>query len=359
MPGRKNGPVQSVRAGIVMRETSSTGSRPAGSQKSKKDSLAPAENYFPISADTLNPEALTDFQVYLRRNDRFILYTKEREQFSQELKNRLIENGIDTVYVPYHQQASYESYVFNNLEFILNDPAIPVSTRSRVFLDTTSRQVGHFFQQRLPQVDESALENIRHVVASSLEFLSSRDVMNNIGQFVSHDYKTFSHSVQVFTYAIMLMHVLRDDWEQQALIDAGIGAMLHDIGKVHVPRKILNKPGKLNEKEWSYIVGHPVYGMRMCANVDIQRDSLNCIMFHHEKFDGTGYPSGMKGSEVPLPARIMACCDVYDALTSKRPYAEAKTPFEALKIMGEEMKGSFDPDIFRTFIRMLGDRDQG
>ncbi len=320
----------------------------------RESALMPGENYFPISPDTLNPDALTDFQVYLRRGGRFILYTKEREHFSHERKERLVENGIDTVYIPYHQQSSYENYVFDNLEYILRDDNIPIEVRSRAFLDTTSRQVSSLFEKRLPTLAQDSLENIHHVVSSSLSFLSTPEAMENIGKFVSHDYQTFTHSVQVFSYTMMLMQVLGYDTDEQMLIDVGVGAILHDIGKVHVPKKILNKPGKLDEKEWHYIVLHPVYGMRMCANVEVSQTSLNCIMFHHEKYNGAGYPSGMKEQEIPFYARVLACCDVYDALTSKRPYAQARTPYEALKIMSEEMAGSFDPEVFTAFIRMLG-----
>ncbi len=316
--------------------------------------LTPGDNYFPISPDTLNPDALTDFQVYLLRGGRFVLYTKERERFSRERKERLVESGVDTVYIPYHQQSSYENYVFDNLEYILRDDTIPIAVRSRVFLDTTSRQISHVFEKRLPALEEDSLENIRHVVSSSLSFLSTPEAMENIGKFVSHDYQTFTHSVQVFSYAMMLMQALGHDTDERTLIDVGIGAMLHDIGKVHVPKKILNKPGRLNEKEWAYIVLHPVYGMRMSANVAMSQTSLNCIMFHHEKYNGAGYPSGMNEGEIPFCARVVACCDVYDALTSKRPYAPARTAYEALKIMSEEMAGSFDPEVFTAFVRMLG-----
>jgi HD-GYP domain-containing protein (c-di-GMP phosphodiesterase class II) len=77
-------------------------------------------------------------------------------------------------------------------------------------------------------------------------------------------------------------------------------------------------------------------------------------VFHHEKSDGTGYPTGMRQDEIPVYVRVITCCDIYDALTSKRPYAPAKSPFEALKIMAEEMEGALDPRIFKTFINVLG-----
>ena len=312
------------------------------------------DSYFPVSPDTLNPRALTDFQVYLKRGSRYVLYTKEREFFSHSLKQRLVENGIDTVYIPYHQQACYESYIKDNLEWILNDASISLEVRSRVFFDITLNQVKDIFEERMPVIDAQVLDGVQQVVQSSLSFLATPGAMESIGRFISHDYQTFSHGVQVFTYTMMLMHSLEEDWEEETLVDVGVGALLHDIGKTHIPASVLNKPGRLNASEWEQVKLHPVHGMRMCTNVNLSQTSLNCILFHHEKFDGSGYPSGMSQEEIPVPVRVLTCCDVYDAITSKRPYAPASSPFEALKIMGEEMKSAFDYRIFKSFIQVLG-----
>lgn len=310
-------------------------------------------NYFPVSPDTLNPNALTDFQVFLKRGGHYVLYTKEREYFSENLKRRLIENGIQSVYIPYHQQAFYESYVLENLEWILNDNTTPIEIRSRIFIDTTTRQIGSIFKKALPTLDDDTLKSVCHVVNSSLSFLSTPAAIRNIGQFISHDYETFTHSVHVFIYTMMLMKFMVPDWHESILIDVGIGALLHDIGKIHIPASILNKPAKLNEEEWEKIKMHPVQGMRMCTSVSLSQTSLNCIMFHHEKYDGTGYPTGMKQEEIPLPVKIITCCDVYDAITTNRPYAPAQTPFEALKIMSNEMKDTLDHEVFKAFIETL------
>lgn len=328
-----------------------TGSQNSGGESG--ESLAQG-SYFPVSPDTLNPHALTDFQVYLKRGGRFVLYTKERQYFSNSLKQRLVENGIDTVYIPYHQQAGYESYIMDNLEWILNDGGLSLDVKSRVFLDITTSKVKNIFQQRLPVINEHVLDDVQNVIRSSLSFLTTPGAMESIGRFISHDYETFSHSVHVFTYTMMLMHCLEEEWKEETLVDVGVGALFHDIGKTHIPASVLNKPGRLNNSEWEQIKLHPVHGMRMCTNVSLSHMSLNCILFHHEKIDGSGYPSGMSGEEIPVPVRVLTCCDVYDAITSKRPYAPARSAFEALKIMGGEMKGALDQRVFKSFIKVLG-----
>lgn len=316
--------------------------------------LFDGDNFFPVSPDTLKPDTRTDFPIYLKRGGRYVLYTKAGKYFSRNLKDRLVQNGIDTVYIPLDQHSSYESYVMENLEEILNNPEISAEVRSKVFLDTTASRVKEIFHSQVPTVDDQMLGGVQNLVQSSLSFLLTPEAMENIGRFLSHDYQTFSHSVHVFTYTMMLMNYISGQWEKQTLVDAGVGALLHDIGKINISASILNKPGKLDEKEWGQIKLHPEYGTHMCTNVRLPRTSLACIGLHHEKFDGSGYPAGMSGEEIPVFVRVVTCCDVYDAITSNRPYAPAKPPFEALRIMSKEMNGAFDPGILKSFIQVLG-----
>ncbi|MFW5975595.1 MAG: HD-GYP domain-containing protein, partial [Desulfosalsimonas sp.] len=198
--------------------------------------------YFSVPTDTLNPDTNTGFPVYLKRGSRYVLYSAAHDLFTRDLKERLVQNGVETVYIPLDNQASYESYVLENLEDILNNPAIPDDVRSKVFLDTTAGQVREIFETRTPCLDNKMIEGVHHLVKSSLSFLLTPSAMENIRRFLSHDYQTFSHSVHVFTYTMMLMNYLSEDWDEETLVDAGVGALLHDIGKTKIPASVLNKP---------------------------------------------------------------------------------------------------------------------
>ena len=310
------------------------------------------DNYFPVSPAVLNPDVITDFRVYLRQKGRFVLYTRERQRFTRALKDRLLHHDVEYVYVPYHQQASYDQYIFNNLETILANPEIDTSVRSQVFLETSSKHVHEVFDQKLPALPQESVDTLKHIVDNSISFLSTKEAMDSLGKFISHDYKTFSHCIHVFAYTMFLAKSFELSDEHCRHI--GIGALLHDIGKSLIPSHILNKPGKLSTVEWEEVQRHSIYGLRMCAQVDLPQPAINCIIFHHEKFDGLGYPSGLSGDNIPLGIRILTCCDVYDAITSSRPYAEAETPFNALKIMNQHMCGTFDPQVFKRFIYLLG-----
>jgi HD-GYP domain-containing protein (c-di-GMP phosphodiesterase class II) len=242
--------------------------------------------------------------------------------------------------------------MFDNLGDILDNSHIPNEVRSQVFLDMSKNEVDKIFQDNSLLLDAATLENLYHIVQSSVDFLSFDDSLRNIGKLVSHDYMTYSHCVHVFVYVTAMMQRLQFDLKM--ITDTGVGSLLHDIGKSLIPRSVLNKPEKLNAKEWDLIKCHPVYGLRLSAGMNLSSSVLNCIIFHHEHYDGTGYPSGLYGQNIPYPVRILTCCDVYDALISNRPYAKAEKPYQALAIMNHEMQGTFDPDVLKHFILMLG-----
>jgi putative nucleotidyltransferase with HDIG domain len=310
------------------------------------------EQYFPICPAVLNADILTDFRVYLKQNSRFVLYTLERQRFTQELKQRLVNNGISTVYVPRHQQENYDQYVFENLGNILNNPEIDEEARSQVLLETSAKQVQQLFEDQKCPLSTKNIQDLNHLVESSLTFLSRVRALNSLSKFISHDYKTYTHCVNVFTYASLLLSTYKVPFSVKRKV--GMGALLHDIGKTLIPQKILNKPGKLNPHEWTEIQKHTLYGLRLCSRVTLSQTSIHCILFHHEKYNGRGYLSGLQGDEIPLPVKIITCCDVYDAITSSRPYADAETPFNALRIMSQEMGGTFDPEVFQRFAGLVG-----
>ena len=145
------------------------------------------------------------------------------------------------------------------------------------------------------------------------------------------------------------------DEEVQALVRAGV---VHDVGKVAVPDAILLKEGPLDDHEWAQMREHPVVGERICQGMKSFRLVLPIIRHHHEKLDGSGYPDGLKGDEIPRTARIMSIVDVFDALTTARPYRGPLPIEKALGIMQEEVeKGWWDPVFFAEFAKLV--REEG
>ena len=131
------------------------------------------------------------------------------------------------------------------------------------------------------------------------------------------------------------------------------GALLHDIGKMGILDNILLKPGKLTEEEWESMKMHPVYAYELLLHIDYLRSALDIPYCHHEKWNGMGYPRGLKGEEIPLAARIFAVVDVWDALLSDRPYRQAWSIDQTRQYFRSEAGAHFDPYVVETFLRLL------
>jgi putative two-component system response regulator len=165
---------------------------------------------------------------------------------------------------------------------------------------------------------------------------------------------TEGHCDRLSKYSVSLAERLGLPAELQVVLRrAGI---VHDIGKVAVPDQILLKPGPLTPDEWKVMKQHPVVGERICAPLKSFRHVLPVIRHHHEKLDGSGYPDGLKGEQIPLTARVLQTVDIYDALTTSRPYRKALSPKETFAVMREEVKrGWWDSSILDEFEAVILD----
>jgi HD-GYP domain-containing protein (c-di-GMP phosphodiesterase class II) len=170
------------------------------------------------------------------------------------------------------------------------------------------------------------------------------------------DKYTFGHSERVGRYAVWIAEKIGLPIDEIKTIK--IGAFLHDIGKIEIGSEVLNKRGRLTEAEFAVIQNHPVWGAGIIKAVDCLNHTIPLILYHHEKFDGSGYPAGIRGAHIPLPARILAVADSFDAMTSNRPYGERKTITEAVEELKKGAGMQFDPAIVDTFLQVLADQNE-
>ncbi|MDF3195607.1 HD-GYP domain-containing protein [Pseudomonas sp. 1928-m] len=166
------------------------------------------------------------------------------------------------------------------------------------------------------------------------------------------DEYTYMHSVAVCALMIALARNL--GLNEGQVREAGLAGLLHDIGKMAIPNDVLNKPGKLTDNEFATVRNHPEAGSRMLIeSKQVSALVLDVCLHHHEKVDGTGYPHRLAGEQISLYARMGAVCDVYDAITSNRPYKQGWDPAESIRKMAE-WKGHFDPVVFQAFVKTVG-----
>jgi PAS domain S-box-containing protein/putative nucleotidyltransferase with HDIG domain len=165
------------------------------------------------------------------------------------------------------------------------------------------------------------------------------------------DKETEGHTLRVTQLSVQIARSM--GLSETAITHIRRGALLHDIGKMAIPDDILNKPAKLTEQEWVIMRKHPEYAYEMLWPITFLRPALDIPYCHHEKWDGTGYPRGLKGEEIPLAARIFAVIDVWDALRFDRPYRKGWTDAQTRKYIRTQAGKHFDPQVVKVFLKLI------
>ena len=175
----------------------------------------------------------------------------------------------------------------------------------------------------------------------------------SLARLKTADDYTYMHSVAVS--ALMVSLARQMGFNDEEVHEAGRAGLLHDVGKANIPMKVLNKPGKLTDEEFAIVKIHPEEGHRILLEAKSTSEvPLDVVLHHHEKMDGSGYPHRLVGLEISRFARMGAVCDVYDAITSNRPYKQGWDPTESIQKMTEWTGGHFDPEIFQAFVKCIG-----
>lgn len=199
-------------------------------------------------------------------------------------------------------------------------------------------------------IDPEACRPLVEQISDSV--LRNPGAMVSLARLKTHDDYSYMHSVAVCALMVALARQLGQTEEQCR--EAGRAGLLHDIGKALMPVKVLNKPGKLTDEEYSVMKTHPERGHHLLAEGQGAGEAaIEVCLHHHEKMDGSGYPHGQKEGQISLLARMGAVCDVYDAITSNRPYKAGWDPAESIARMAG-WKGHFDPPIFAAFVKSIG-----
>jgi HD-GYP domain-containing protein (c-di-GMP phosphodiesterase class II) len=212
--------------------------------------------------------------------------------------------------------------------------------------------VMHMFSEaRMGQaVDMTTAQNLVQEITSSVE--RHPDALISVARLKTLDNYTYMHSVAVCGLMVALAKKLGHTPGQ--VHQAGMAGLLHDMGKAHMDLQILNKPGALTEAEFAQMKLHPVRGHAMLQACVQDAAVLHACLHHHERLDGRGYPQGLAGDAIPLLTRMATICDIYDAITSDRPYKQAWSPGIALQRMSEWCGGHLDAQLFESFVKTMG-----
>lgn len=198
-------------------------------------------------------------------------------------------------------------------------------------------------ERKKSELLEQAYSELQNTYHATLQALT--------GLLDTRDTATRGHSERVVALTLRLAKSMGiTDPQRLRIIEKG--ALLHDVGKIGVPDAILRKPGPLDSEEWQQMRLHPELGYKMLKDIEFLRDALPIVRYHHERFNGTGYPYGLEGKQIPLEARIFAVADAFDAITSERPYKKARTYEDAIATLIEDSNKYFDPTVVTAFLKV-------
>lgn len=230
--------------------------------------------------------------------------------------------------------------------------AIEIERAARICLQSKKAVISMFQEARMGKaIDVGGAQLMVEEITDSVS--RNPGALISLARLKTADDYTYMHSVAVCAMMVALGKQLGLDEAQTRL--AGLAGLMHDLGKAAMPMEVLNKPGKLTDAEFAIIKSHPEEGHRMLqTGTGVDQVVLDVCLHHHEKTDGSGYPKGLKDQQISLFAKMGAVCDVYDAITSNRPYKAGWDPAESLRRMAEWANGHFDPKVFQAFVKSLG-----
>ena len=344
--------------------------------------------YMAIPPGAIIPGTLPDFSIYvLTAQGRYVLWALEGNHVSQEQLARLSENETKEVFVNLDEHFKYEQYLEANLGNILENQSTPDEQKAEIFTRVSTNVVKGAFETSygMGTMGAADLRRTQLLIENSLQFIRDAGSINALAKMIGHDYQTYEHATKVFWFTVAFLQENPGVMEQVAtgyqafdetrrmeiLRQCGVGALLHDIGKAFVSLEILTKSGPLDEVEWEIMKRRPLNGLAMLIDTDVPMFVKKAVLHHHEDFQGGGYPMGLEGTNINTLARVLRIIDVFDAMTSRRPYKDPTPPMKAVRIMigapEEEkrddqaqddrdlgMRQCFDRDLLQKFIVFLG-----
>lgn len=307
--------------------------------------------YLPIYLESLRIDTVLNFDLYIKIGEEMILYRSEDLPFTEKTRQKLLDNHVKRLYVSEKCQAKYQKYIEQNLDKILVDREIPETRKAGILYETSKSLMKDVLDN--PTYGDN-IKRSKNMVSNTVGYiLQGQAAFHNLLKISSFDYYTYTHSVNVCTFAVALAQQLERK-DEEYLHDLGTGALLHDVGKSKISERILNKRTSLSPVEFELMKKHPRWGVEILSGTDlIGPASFFPVLQHHERGDKSGYPSGLGLDEMHELSRIVAVVDTFDAMTTKRVYQKAMETFPTLRQMFG-LKGHYDRRILEAFAELMG-----
>ncbi|HLT23222.1 MAG TPA: HD domain-containing phosphohydrolase [Bacteriovoracaceae bacterium] len=322
-------------------------------------------SFFSVRHGLIQTEQTLNYDLYINSSS-----IKDREKFVKVFPQGEIlgKDDLEKFESKYHQLYVSESQRKKFFKSLVKSTTVTDVDKVTVLKDSALDYLQSIFESKKEFSTELLSKNIegcRDVVESMIDVLEGNDIdglRNLITNLSFHDFYTYDHSINVCMYCISIYKVIHPEATRKELMHAGLGGLLHDLGKIKIPTHILNNPGGLSNEEYQEIKKHPDFGLELLLDGHCEIDQEidlkiigRIIHEHHENFDGTGYPNKLKGrDEIHVLARICTIADFFDAITTKRSYSEVLPLTEAMNTMRKFKGTKLDPDLFDIFDQHVG-----
>lgn len=309
-----------------------------------------------ISIDSIDPEFFPSIPLFMKSAGNYVLYKDAQRKFSSSDRSRMERNGIEFMYVRSGDMEELSTYLEKGLDELLNNDVLDSARKGKILYQTSINYLVDAFEA--PE-QAANLERCRQLVRHLMHYVAGDEhALHSFQGVVAHNLYIYAHSVQV-TALNLLAHEKIFKVDPDELVDVGVGSMLHDYGMIFVTNEILNKPDALSDVEYYKIKQHTQKGYEFLMDSHHFSDvSLTIVRHHHERYDGNGYPTGLKGDNIPRSAQLSALCDMYSALTLDRAYRKAVPHQEAVRMMREESGKAFNQQLLELFIELVSDRKE-
>ncbi len=281
------------------------------------------------------------------RENAIVLFCSKHTPIDSDIKAEI--DRVHPVYIRQSDLELYNLFVDKIAQAVARNEHIPIIKKAAVIYRHASVILDEMFE------NPEELENIpktKKVVNTFVNTIfSDAHAIESMIKITAYDYYTHTHSINVCIYSLSLGSYL--ELNSVTLQELGMSALLHDLGKSRVDSKITNKKGRLTESELEEMKHHPLFGYSIALKIGVHdKLILDGIRHHHEKLDGSGYPDGLIGKSITLFARIIAVCDVFDALSTQRSYKDRMSSYDTLLLMKSTMQHHLDMELVDSFIKM-------
>ncbi len=305
----------------------------------------------PLSVFRLDRNAQVDLYCKIEGIHNPVLYRSAAIPVTAEDIEELRQKGHRALYVLSREYEQLDRTLNESLHDVLADEAMPPAERFAILQTAAAMEMDMAFHMIKCDRFVSMSQRIATQITKLLD--GENLVPQQLFSVVQHDYYTYTHVVNVAGFATLLADLLGFS-DPQVREKITVGALLHDIGKRFIPSKVLCKSNTLSDEDWQLIKSHPQRGYEdLCQRTDLTEEQLLMVYSHHERYDGKGYPVGLVGNEIHPWARLLAIVDVFDAITSARPYRNPMTLPQSLKYLESNSGSHFDPEMVQCWVSAM------